>query len=76
MNDGKRKVTSICELEGFAEDRIKLKEIFKFNQLGLTESGSVEGEFVLYKNVPRVYKKLISRGINDLEDIFGKFINK
>ncbi len=76
MNDGKRKVTSICELEGFVEDRIKLKEIFKFNQLGLTESGSVEGEFVLYKNVPRVYKKLISRGINDLEDIFGKFINK
>ncbi len=72
MNDGKRKVTSICELEGFVEDRIKLKEIFKFNQLGLTESGSVEGEFVLYKNVPRVYKKLISRGINDLEDIFGK----
>ncbi len=42
MNDGKRKVTSICELEGFVEDRIKLKEIFKFNQLGLTESGSVE----------------------------------
>jgi pilus assembly protein CpaF len=76
MNDGKRKVTSICELEGFTEDRIKLKEIFKFNQLGLTESGSVEGEFVLYKNIPRVYKKLISRGINDLEDIFGKFINK
>lgn len=76
MNDGKRKVTSICELEGFQEDRIKLKEIFKFNQLGITESGSVEGEFVLYKNIPRVYKKLISRGLNDLEDIFGKFINK
>lgn len=61
MNDGKRKVTSICELEGFTEDRIKLKEIFKFNQLGLTESGSVEGEFVLYKNIPRVYKINLSR---------------
>ena len=29
MNDGKRKVTSISELSGFEEDRIKLKEIFK-----------------------------------------------
>lgn len=76
MNDGKRKVTSICEIEGFVEDNIKLKEIFKFNQLGLTESGNVEGEFVLYKTVPRVYKKMLSRGVNDLEDIFGKFNKK
>ncbi len=72
MNDGKRKITSISELDGFLEDRIKLKEIFKFTQKGLTENGEVDGEFMLYKTTPKVYKKLISRGINDLEDIFGK----
>ena len=30
MSDGKRKITSISEIEGFEEDRIKLREIFKF----------------------------------------------
>lgn len=72
MNDGKRKITSISEIDGFVEDKIKLKEIFKFNQKGLTENGEVDGEFILYKTIPKVYKKLISRGINDLEDIFSK----
>lgn len=72
MNDGKRKITSISEIDGFVEDKIKLKEIFKFNQKGLTENGEVDGSFILYKTVPKVYKKLISRGINDLEDIFAK----
>lgn len=72
MNDGKRKVTSISEIDGFVDDKIKLKEIFTFNQKGLTESGEVKGEFILYKTIPKVYKKLINRGINDLEDIFVK----
>lgn len=72
MNDGKRKITSICELDGFEEDRIKLKEIFKFTQNGLTETGEVKGEFILYNDIPHSYKKIVTRGINDLDDIFGK----
>ncbi len=71
MSDGRRKITSISEIEGFIEDRIKLKDIFKFNQKGITESGSVDGEFILYKTIPKVYKKLIAHGIHDLEDIFS-----
>lgn len=76
MGDGKRKITSICEIDGFNGDEIKLKEIFKFNQLGLSENGAVIGEFVLYKTIPRVYKKLTARGIHDLEDIFSKTTKK
>ncbi len=72
MNDGKRKITSISEIEGFYEDRIKLKEIFKFNQKGLTDNGEVDGEFILFKTTPQVYKKIISHGINDIDDIFEK----
>lgn len=75
MNDGKRKITSISELDGFEDDRIKLKEIFKFTQKGLTENGEVDGEYILYKTTPRVYKKIVARGINDLDDMFSK-INK
>lgn len=70
MNDGKRKVTSICELDGFEEDRIKLKEIFKFTQKGLTDNGEVDGEFILYKTAPKVYKKIVARGIDTIDDLF------
>lgn len=70
MNDGKRKVTSISELAGFEEDRIKLKEIFKFTQKGLTESGAVDGEFLMYKTMPKVCKKISAHGITDIDDIW------
>jgi pilus assembly protein CpaF len=70
MNDGKRKITSISELEGFSDDQIKLRDIFKFNQTGLTASGEVSGEYILYNGTPKVYKKIVARGINDLEDMF------
>ncbi len=72
MNDGRRKVTSISEIEGFEEDRIKLKEIFKFTQKGITENGAVDGEFLLYKTIPKVYKKISAHGITDIDDIFKK----
>ncbi len=70
MSDGRRKVTSISELEDFTGDEIKLKEIFAFKQHGLTEKGEVDGEFILYKGVPKVYKKIKARGVMDIEDIF------
>ncbi len=71
MSDGKRKVTSICELEDFSEGEIKLKEIFAFNQKGLTETGEVDGEFILYDGIPKVYKKIKAKGIVDIDDIFN-----
>ena len=71
MGDGKRKITSICELEGLNDGEIKLKEIFAFKQKGLTETGEVDGEFILYEGIPRVYKKILARGISDNEDIFN-----
>ena len=70
LSDGRRKVTSICEVDGFKDDVIELKEIFNFKQAGLTDSGEVDGAFNLIKRVPTVYKKIKSKGINDLEDIF------
>ena len=70
LSDGRRKVTSICEVAGFEKENIKLKEIFSFNQTGLTKNGEVIGEFVKHKYKPKVYDKLKSRGINDLKDIF------
>lgn len=70
LSDGRRKITSICEVTGFEKDNIKVKKIFEFIQKGVTEKGEVIGEFKKYDYIPEVYKKLKSRGITDLEDIF------
>lgn len=70
MSDGKRKVTSISELEGIENGEIKLNEIFAFKQSGLTDNGEVDGEFTLYNGEPKVYKKIKARGIDSIDDIF------
>lgn len=70
LSDGRRKITNISEVVGFEKENIKLKEIFSFNQTGITKNGEVIGEFVKHKYKPKVYDKLKSRGINDLKDIF------
>ena len=70
LSDGRRKVTSICEVAGFKDGEIILKEIFAFRQKGLTSNGEVDGEFVLYNYIPQVYDKIKSRGIKSVDDIF------
>jgi len=79
LSDGKRKITSICEVVGFNNDEIKLKEIFAFRQKGLTPNNEVNGEFILYQYIPLTYLKLKQKGITSLNDIFNpieKAINK
>ena len=70
LSDGKRKVSSISEVVGMKEDKVKLKEIFAFKENGLSEHGEVRGEFILYKYVPKVYDMMKRKGII-LKDIFG-----
>jgi len=71
MSDGKRKVTSIAELEGMEGDEIKLKEIFTFRQKGLTANKEVDGEYILFdETIPSVYQKIASKGIDDLDFMF------
>lgn len=79
LSDGKRKITSICEVVGLEKEEIKLKEIFAFKQKGLTKNGEINGEFVLYKYIPMTYLKLKQKGIDSLDFIFepiAKMMNK
>ncbi len=64
MHDGKRKITSICEVDGFDGDMINLRPMFEFVQKGLTSSGEDNGEFVFKKGKFVVLKLLESRGID------------
>lgn len=70
LSDGKRKVTSICEVDGFDGDMIRLKEIFGFHQTGVLSNHEVVGEFALHDFIPMVYEKIKARGIDTLQDIF------
>ena len=70
LSDGKRKISSISEVVGIKDDKVKLKEIFAFKENGLSEHGEVRGEFILYKYIPKVYDRMKRKGII-LKDLFG-----
>lgn len=70
LSDGKRKITSISEVIGLKNDNVCLKDIFAFKENGVSEQGSVRGEFAMYKYVPKVYDIIKRKGIN-LDNIFG-----
>ena len=70
LSDGKRKITSISEVSGMKDGNITLSEIFSFKQKGVSNDGSVMGEFGVYKRKPLVYEKLERKGHSDIKDIF------
>lgn len=70
LSDGKRKITSISEVSGMKDGNITLREIFSFKQKGVSNDGSVMGEFGVYKRKPLVFEKLERKGFGDIKDIF------
>lgn len=70
LSDGRRKITNISEVVGFNNDEVFLQKIFAFKQNGINENNDVNGEFVLYKYLPKVYEKIKNKGINTVDDIF------
>ena len=72
LGDGKRKITSICEVVGIKDSELQLNEIFSFTQTGVTSNLEVKGEFNLKQGIPKVYDKIKAMGITDIDDIFKK----
>ena len=63
LTDGRRKITSINEITGILDNgEIKLSEIYKFKQTGLTKNNEVIGEFMMLNKNPKVYEKMKNRG--------------
>lgn len=72
LSDGRRKVTSICEVDGLKDGNVNVNQIFTFSQKGVLDDGTVEGEFKINKGIPRVYDKITKKGINNLDGMFKK----
>ena len=63
MEDGKRRMVALTEVEGMEGDTITLSEIFRFKRKGLDKAGGVVGDFEATGMVPRFMARLKARGI-------------
>ena len=64
MEDGKRRLVSVFEINSMEGDIITMSEIFKYERRGLDENGNIKGRFVSTGIVPRFHERMKQRGIN------------
>ena len=70
LSDGSRKITSLQEITGMEGEIITLQEIFKFEQIGLTDSRQVRGKFISTGVRPKFTEKFRALGIELSADVF------
>ena len=64
FSDGTRRITAVTEVVGLDEDgRLILEDVFKYQQRGIEEDGTVKGEIVLTGYIPSFVPDLINQGI-------------
>jgi pilus assembly protein CpaF len=64
MEDGRRRVVSICEINNMEGDIITMSEIFRYERKGVDENGNIIGRFISTGIVPRFHERMMQRGIN------------
>lgn len=62
LSDGTRKVITISEVTGMAEDSIAMQDIFVFERTGTDESGKVRGMFRATGTRPQFAERLATSG--------------
>ena len=75
MKDGRRKITDISEVITGEDGTIELVNIFQFKNDNVSNTGVVQGEYILQKYVPVCLEKIRNAGIFDIDDMF-KFSKK
>jgi pilus assembly protein CpaF len=70
LMDGARKIVSLQEITGMEGEVITMNEILSFDQTGLDQEGSVQGNFRLHGIRPRFFNKFKAMGIPIPDDIF------
>ena len=71
FTDGRRRVTSIVEVDGMEGDVILTQPLFAFKQRGVGANGEILGEYVGFGQAPRFYEDLNEAGITLDRTIFG-----
>ena len=71
MEDGKRRVVSVSEVNSMEGDVITMSEIFRFERKGIDQHGNVLGRFISTGIVPRFHERMKQRGINMSLDVYS-----
>jgi pilus assembly protein CpaF len=76
MEDGRRRLVSLQEIDGMEGDIVTMSEIFRFERTGIDKDGNISGSFSASGVVPKFREQLIKRGINAPLELFnpGKHI--
>jgi pilus assembly protein CpaF len=72
LEDGKRKIVSIQEINGMEGDIVTMSELFKFEREGLDSDNNVLGELRPTGIVPAFYRELQRKGIDIPIELFGQ----
>ena len=75
MEDGKRRITSIVEINNMEGDVITMTELFCFKRRGIDENGQVLGEYQATGNVPSFMEAFKHMGIDLPYSYFTSPIN-
>jgi pilus assembly protein CpaF len=68
--DGKRRVTSIVEIDGMEQDVVLMQKIFEYRQTGIDKEGTLLGHYKGMNIAPRFYTELQESGIELDRSIF------
>ncbi len=71
FSDGRRRVTSIVEVDGIDHDVILTQPLFEYRQRGVGANGEILGEFVACGQPPRFYEELEEAGVPLDRSIFA-----
>jgi len=76
FSDGRRRVTSIVEVDGMEGDVILTQPLFAFKQRGIGPSGEIIGDYTGFGQAPRFYEDLHEAGVRLDRSIFGSVVSR
>ncbi len=71
FSDGRRRVTSIVEVDGMEGDVILTQPLFAFKQRGIGPKGEILGDYTGFGQAPRFYEDLNEAGVTLDRSIFA-----
>ena len=70
MEDGRRRLVSLQEIDGMEGEIITMSEIFRFERTGIDKDGMIDGYFTATGVVPKFREHLVKRGIDAPLELF------
>ncbi len=70
LSDGSRRVMSISEISGMEGNVVTMQDIFVFRRTGISETGTVLGQFVPTGIRPRCIAQILQAGVSLDSDLF------